>query len=309
MTNSEILSWLLEGDVSIQYQAYRDLLGIEKPQLQKRIEREGWGKKFLSLRKPNGNWGSKFYFPKWTSTHYTILDLKYLCISPVSKKIRESIRSILHNEVMNDGGIYPSEYKKNHNSDVCVTGMVLNYASYFHAKEESLTPLVDFLLSEQMDDGGFNCHSNYQGATHSSLHTTLSVLEGIDEYKKNGYIYRLKELKKAEEESREFILVHRLFRSCKTGNIIKQQFLQLHYPPRWYYDILKALDYFQYAGVKYDKRMNDAIEILLQKRTKEGFWKVASKYPGQIHFEMEKAGKPSRWNTLRAMRVLKYYKM
>ncbi len=307
MTDSEIIQWLLKGDISIQYQAHRDLLGIEKPQLQKRIEREGWGKRFLSHRKPDGHWGIRFYQPKWISTHYTLLDLKYLCISPANKKIRESICSVLKNQIGTDGGINPSPHPAI--SDVCLGGMVLNYASYFRAGEEHLRSIVDFSLSEQMSDGGFNCTYNRGGATHSSLHTTLSMLEGFDEYKKNGYTYRLKDLEKAEEASREFILRHRLFRSCRTGNIIKTQFLQFPYPCRWYYDMLKALDYFQYARVQYDKRMDDALSVLLKKRNKDGLWNLSSKYPGQIHFEMEKAGKPSRWNTLRAMRVLKYYKI
>jgi len=134
------------------------------------------------------------------------------------------------------------------------------------------------------------------------------VLEGILEFEWNGYTYRLKALQKAKRDSHEFILMHRLFRSDKTGEIINPNFLKLYYPSRWYYDILKALDYFQLAKVKYDHRMNDAIEIIANKRTKEGLWKLASKHPGQTHFEMEKSGSPSRWNTLRCLRVLQYYK-
>ena len=103
--------------------------------------------------------------------------------------------------------------------------------------------------------------------------------------------------------------MHRLFRSDKTGDIINPNFLKLYYPGRWYYDVLKAMDYFQSAGAKYDKRMDDAIEVILQKRAADGRWKLASKHPGQIHFEMEKAGKPSRWNTLRAMRVLRHFRI
>ena len=158
-----------------------------------------------------------------------------------------------------------------------------------------------------MADGGFNCHSNRKGATHSSLHTTLSVIEGIYEYYKNGYKYRLNELQKAEIESREFILRHRLFKSHKTGKIIKNQMIRFSYPSRWYYDILRALDYFRYAKVKYDNRMQDAIDILLKKRGKDNKWKLQSNHPGQIHFIMEPVGLPSRWNTLRALRVLQYY--
>jgi hypothetical protein len=305
MAKDDILSWLLTGDVSIQYQVYKDLLNTFKPILQKRITSEGWGSQLLSFRKPDGYWGKSFYQPKWTSTHYTLLDLKNLNPLPGNKKVQETLIKILKAEKGNDGGILPIGNTRR--CDVCVNGMFLNYACYFHAKEEDLKSVVDFVLNEKMGDGGFNCHSNTKGAIHSSLHTTLSVLEGILQYERNGYTHRLGELKLAQQESHEFVLLHKLFRSDKTGNIIKLQFLALHYPCRWYYDILKALDYFQSAKMKYDNRMDDALEVLLNKRTGEGLWKLASHHPGQSYFEMEQAGKPSRWNTLRALRVLKHF--
>lgn len=307
MINKSIISWLLEGDVSIQYQTYRDLLDQDKPLLRKRIEREGWGAKLLSHRKPDGNWGIRYYQPKWTSTHYTLLDLKNLNISPNQKEIKETLELVFENEKGPDGGICPIGTIQQ--SDVCVNGMILNFASYFKVKETLLKSIVDFLLAEKMQDGGFNCKSNRGGAIHSSLHSTLSVLEGILEYKKNGYKYRLKELNEAKIESEEFILMHKLFKSDKTGEIINPAFLKLCYPPRWYYDILKAMDYFQSAKRKYDNRMDDAIDVLLKKRTEDGKWKLPSKHPGQTYFDMERAGKPSGWNTLRALRVLRYFKI
>ncbi len=305
MNSIDIISWLLEGDVSIQYQTCKDLLDTPKPRLQKRIEQEGWGKKFLSLRNPSGHWGRGFYQPKWTSTHYTLLDLKNLCISPANKEIKATVTLILQNEKANDGGVNPNRGIAV--SDVCINGMVLNYACYFGVKEEHLKSVVDFILSQKMDDGGFNCRSNRQGAVHSSLHTTLSILEGVFEYERNGYTYRLKELRQAKKESQEFILMHRLFRSDKTGKVINEKFLKLCYPPRWYYDILKAMDYFQSERLKYDGRMSDALQIILDKRMATGQWKLPSKHPGATHFDMEQAGKPSRWNTLRALRVLRFY--
>jgi hypothetical protein len=307
MTEKKIIDWLLEGDVSIQYQTYRDLLNIDKPQLRNKIKSEGWGLKFLSCRLSNGHWGKSFYQPKWTSSHYTLLDLKNLNISPDNNTIKETLHIIFNNEKGPDGGIRPIGLSQK--SDVCVNGMVLNYSSYFHENVEFLKSVVDFLLSQKMSDGGFNCQSNRKGATHSSLHSTLSVLEGIFEYKRNGYSYRVKELEKAKYESEEFILMHKLFRSDKTGKIINQNFLKLCYPPRYYYDILKAMDYFQFTNAEYDSRMNDTVEVIINKRNKDGLWKLAGNHPGQTHFDMETPGKPSRWNTLRALRVLKHYKI
>ncbi len=158
-----------------------------------------------------------------------------------------------------------------------------------------------------MPDGGFNCQSNRSGAVHSSLHSTLSILEGILEYAKNGYSYRLQELHRAEASAREFILQHRLFRSDRTGDIINPAFLKFSYPTRWRYDVLRALDYFQYAGIDADERMNEAFDLLLKKRMKNGKWPLQAKHPGQTHLEMEKPGMASRWNTLRALRVIKQF--
>lgn len=300
-----IIQWLLHGDVSIQYQTHRDLLSNDKNELQQRIATEGWGKQFISKRKADGHWGQKFYQPKWTSTHYTLLDLRNLYFPPDHPLVRYSIRQIAEHEKGIDGGINPSGSTRF--SDVCINGMFLNYACYFSVDEKYLPPVVDFILSQLMPDGGFNCCSNRSGAKHSSLHTTLSVLEGIIEYEQNGYTYRLEELRKAKNTAVSFILLHQLFLSDHTGEVIHKNFLRLPYPGRWKYDILRALDYFQHAKMPWDQRMTPAIEVLLKKRNKDQTWNLQAKHPGQVHFEMEKAGKPSRWNTLRALRVMKKY--
>ncbi|WP_281541220.1 hypothetical protein [Maribacter aestuarii] len=305
MNSKNRIQWLLSGDISIRYQVYRDLLLTERDDLRKRIASEGWAAQFLSKRKPDGNWGQKFYQPKWTSTHYTLIDLRSLCMAPDNSLIRESIAIILKNEKANDGGILPTGAKQL--SDQCINGMFLNYASYFKTNEKELKSVVDCMLTQIMPDGGFNCRLNRSGARHSSLHTTLSVLEGLTEYVNNGYKYRLDEVQKAIRLSQEFILLHQLYKSDRTGKIINKDFLQLSYPRRWRYDILSALDYFQSAKLPWDKRMQPAIEVLLQKRNKDGTWNVQAKHPGRTHFDMEKAGKRSRWNTLRALRVLKHF--
>ncbi|MBD0852021.1 hypothetical protein [Maribacter arenosus] len=307
MNSNNIINWLLEGDVSIQYQVHRDLLGDDKKNLQARIAIEGWGKQFLSKRKKDGNWGIKFYQPKWTSTHYTLYDLRNLCIAPNNPLIQESIEIILENEKASDGGILA--IGRNQLSDLCINGMFLNYASYFNASEKDLKSVVDCILSQIMPDGGFNCRSNRYNTVHSSLHTTLSVLEGITEYEINQYNYRLKELINTKKSAIEFILLHQLFISDRTGEIINKDFLKLTYPRRWRYNILSALDYFQHARIQWDDRMKPAIQVLLKKQNKDSTWNTQAKHPGQVHFEMEKAGKPSRWNTLRAMRVFKHFEI
>lgn len=305
MNDKEILKWLLDGDVSIQYQCYRDLLGIYRSDLKTRIALEGWGKELLSRREKNGHWGGGFYKAKWISSHYTLLELKHLAISPIIPEIAETIQIIFKNERASDGGVNPVGSVKY--SDVCINGMVLNYACYFKTEEVLLTPVVDFLLSQKMNDGGFNCHSNRKGATHSSFHTTLSVLEGIMEYEKNGYKYRINELLEAKKSSQDLLFEHNLFRSDKSNKIIKSSFLKFPYPGRWYYDILKAMDYFQMSDTKHDIGMNEALDFIVNRRNADGLWKLSAAYPGRVHFILEQTGKPSRWNTLRALRVLHFY--
>lgn len=306
MNRQPIISWLLEGDVSIQYQVYRDLLGKEREDLRERIEKEGWGRRFLSLRNPDMHWGKTFYQPKWTSTHYTLLDLRNLCLRPNNEIVQETLANVLRSGKAKDGGIPLGPSTRKH-SDVCVNGMFLNYASYFRIPEEDLYSLVDMLLSEIMPDGGFNCRTSRTGATHSSLHSTISVLEGLTQFQAEGHEYRAKEILIARESAVEFILLHRLYLSDRSGKIIHPDFLKLTYPCRWRYDILRALAYFQKAEVPWDNRMLPAMEVLAKKRNRDASWNMQARHSGKVHFEMEKAGRPSRWNTLRALRVWQTY--
>ncbi len=307
MNEKQIISWLLSGDVSIQYQTRRDLLKEDEKSLaslKSRIAKEGFGKRFMEKRSPNGHWGMRFYQPKWISTHYTLLDLRNIEIEP-AESIKNIIAVILKENKSIDGGINLARTIMQ--SDVCVNGMFLNYASYFGAKEEKLKSIIDYIILQHMPDGGFNCQYNMNGAVHSSLHSTISVLEGITEYLNQGYDYRAEELCAIKPKAIEFIFQHRLYKSDKTGAIIRKSFTMLSYPPRWYYDILRALDYFRYENVPYDARMRDALDLLVKKRNKDGTWNVQAKHPGKVHFDMEQTGAPSRWNTLRALRVLNFY--
>lgn len=306
MIKQQITEWLLEGDASIQYQAWRDLLGSDKKNFQDRIAIEGWGLNFLLKQHSNGHWGDRFYQPKWISTHYTLLDLRNINLPNKNEAVQKTIKSVLQNNKAEDGGIRLGPSTSQY-SDVCVNGMFLNYASYFKASEIILQSIVDSILAEIMTDGGFNCRTTRSGAIHSSLHSTISVLEGFTEFQKAGYNYRKKEISDAINSGIEFILMHRLFLSDRTGQLIDKNFLKLTYPCRWQYDILRAMDFFQYAGVKWDNRMTEAITYLLKKQNKDGTWNMQAAYSGQVHFIMEKAGKPSRWNTLRMLRIKKHF--
>jgi len=304
MNEQELIKWLLEGDVAIQYQVHRDLFGEELTDLRQRIATEGYGQTYLSHRNSDGHWGRGFYQPKWICSHYTLLDLRNLGLPRDNPQARETVEMIAKQEKGIDGGVNPAETVSQ--SDVCINGMFMNYACYFSIDPELLESAVDFILSQKMDDGGFNCRLNRSGAKHSSLHTTICVLEGICSYKKYGYSYRLKELEEAEKSAAEFILMHQFYRSDRTGDIISKRFLNFPFPPRWHYDIVRALDCFRERNAPFDKRMELALEELKKKRKKDGRWTTQSKIPGETHLIMEKPG-TSRWNTLRVMRILNKY--
>jgi hypothetical protein len=299
---------MLDGDVAIQYQVHRDILHSDQKKLlslQRTIASEGWGARFLSHQHSNGHWGKTFYEPKWISTHYTLLDLKTIGLSPTNTQAVRSTKMVLDEPLAKNGGIFYSFGSGL--ADVCVNGMILNFGSYFSPKNKKLNDLVDFLLAIPLKDGGWNCRYLSKGTTHSSLHSTLSVLEGLLEFRKTGSRYRRKEILMVEKNAIEFLLIHHLYRSHHTGKIIDPRMLRLSFPCRWRYDILRVLDYFRDAEVPYDLRMESALNILNSKEGRDGRWPLQENHKGQVHFKMEETGKPSRWNTLRAIRVLNHY--
>ncbi|MFZ1730868.1 MAG: hypothetical protein WBQ23_09455 [Bacteroidota bacterium] len=300
---NDVTAWLLKGDISIRYQTKRDLLGEDDERLRRRILKEGWGKQYMDCRNEDGSWGQGYYRPKWTSSHYTLLELKNLCAPQDSRLLRESVAKILRENKGADGGINPSITRPQ--SDVCVNGMLLNFGSYFGAEESALRSIIDFLIDSRLPDGGFNCESNRsEGVRHSSLHTTLSVLEGFHEYRMNGYAYRLGEIAEIEQQAIEFILLHQLFISDRSGEIIDRKLLRFTYPFRWKYTILRAMDFFRNIDHPYDARMERAVDAIIRKRGADGRWKLQSKFTGAEYFAMEPVGEPSRWITLLALRVL-----
>lgn len=303
-----VIPWLLAGDVSIQYLTKKYLLN-ETDQvliaLRQRIATEGWGQAILAARQETGHWGQGFYQTKWISSHYTLLDLKNLEIMPI-QPIMGTLQLIFTQSQSPDGSINES-HAYHASGDICVNGMFLNYAAFFGVAEKQLQPIVDYLLANAMPDGGFNCEWKRSGAKHSSMHSTISVLEGLQEFKKAGHTYRASEIARTIASAEEMLLQHHLFRSDKTGEVISKQWLMLSYPPRWHYDILRALVYFADAERPYDSRMAEALAILSAKRRKDGTWPVQAKHPGLVHFMLKKTGGPSRMNTVRALRVLQAY--
>lgn len=301
----DAMAWLLDGDVAVRFQATRDLLREPAGHLQDRIAHEGHGATLLAARGTDGHWGRGFYQPKWTSSHYTLLELKNLGISPDTPAAQETVALIVASNVARDGGLDASPATRH--SDACIAGMGLGYACYFGADAVQVAVVADFLLGQRLRDGAFNCRLNRSGATHSSVHTTVSVIEGITEYLRRGYPHRAEELADARATSVEFLLRHRLYRSERTGAPISPELTRLHHPPRWHYDILRGLDALADAGVPHDERMTDALDVLRARRRPDGRWVAHRGYPGLTHDPPEPAGQPSRWVTLVALRVLAAY--
>ena len=303
-TDNSILSWLLDGDPAIRWQTLRDLCNAGTAKTlkeRKKIPSEGWGARLLQRQESSGLWSGGLYTPKWTSTTYTMLLLRQLGLDPDHPQALKACGLLLNKGLYHDGGI--NFFASLKHSETCVTGIVLSILAYFDFDDERVERLVDYLVSQQMSDGGWNCRS-YNGATHSSFHTTINALEGLREYEKR---HPSKTPAQSQKRGVEFLLVHKLFRSHRTGKIVDSKMTRFSFPPRWKYDIMRALNYFQECNLPCDPRMSEAIELIKKKQSKNGSWLLQSKHSGKVFFEMEKVGEPSRWNTLRALRILKWY--
>lgn len=300
----------MQGEPAIRFQALRDLTDADAETVNKerrRISQEGWGAQLLALQDPEGTWAKGMYSPKWKSTTYTMLLLQRFEMES-TPQIEKTCKIMIDKGLYSDGGIcfWPS-WKR---SETCVTGMVLAILSTFQFRHEGVPTLAEYLFKEQMPDGGWNCEA-WRGAVHSSFHTTLSVLEGLRRYE-TYYLpaapdaVHHEKIIQSRNRALEFLLQHRLFRSHRTGEVVSDRMKLFSFPPRWFYDVLRGLDFAQAVDAPYDERYSDAIELLLKKQTRAGLWKLQNRHAGKTWFEMEKPGKPSRWNTLRALRVLKW---
>jgi hypothetical protein len=219
---------------------------------------------------------------------------------------RKACTLLLEHGFQRDGGInYGVWARWTGRGETCVTGLVLSILAHFQFDDDRLNRIADHLLEQQMPDGGWNCQRP-RGATHSSVHTTINVLEGLRLYELL-HTHRRKALQAAQRRGREFLLVHRLFRSHRTGQIIKPVFTKFAFPPRWHYDILRALDHFQAVNAPRDPRLAEAIAIIQNTRGEDGRWLLQNAYHGKTWFALEQRGAPSRWNTLRALRVLNWW--
>ncbi|MDP9696862.1 UNVERIFIED_ORG: hypothetical protein J2X79_004445 [Arthrobacter globiformis] len=306
-----MLDWLLDSDPSIRWQVLRDLTDepAEKVRAERaRVAAEGWGARLLALQGGDGQWDGGTFFPvpydgseagqPWTATTYSLLLLRDLGLDPGSEEARRAVAKVRENSRWEEGGqpFFDGEVEP------CINGKAVALGAYFG---ENVDGIVQRLLGEQLADGGWNCEAE-RGSVRSSFATTINVLEGLLEHERatGGTPESIAARKRGEE----YLLERALLRRKSTGELVDPDWLQFSYPTRWFYDALRGLDYFRDVGGVPDGRLAEAVGLLRSKRQPDGTWLLENTHPGRIHFAMEDGdGRPSRWNTLRALRVLDWY--
>src|SRR6266581_2400793 len=292
------IKWLLDSDPAIRWQVMTDLTG-EAPNAiaaeRSRVATEGWGAQLLARQSPAGHWGG----PKWDLiTLYSLVVLKDLGLDPSSKEARQMIDRVdkrLMFKPLNNRPYLHGE------TEPCINGRILGIGSYFKEPNDAL---ASKLLGEQLEDGGWNCEA--PKSRRSSFHTTICVLEGLVQYERAGR--KSVAVTKARKRAENYLLERRMFRSLRTGEVIEKRWLRFSFPTFWHYDLLRGLDYLRDAGIKPDSRASDAIETVIKHRHQNGRWPLNLLHPEHIPLEMETGvGRASRWNTLRALRVLRWY--
>jgi hypothetical protein len=311
-----VLDWLLESDPAIRWQVLRDLADALPDVVaaeRARVATEGWGARLLALQGEDGQWEGGALFPAhwfesdggerppgqpWTATAYSLVALRDFGIDPSIDQVRRAVAQVRDHCRWEHAGqpFFEGEVEP------CINGMVVALGAYF---DQDVDGVVARLVDEQLEDGGWNCEVE-NGSVRSSFHTTIRVLEGLMEHEHTtgGSPRSIAARRRGEE----YLLERKLFRRKSTGAVADPAWLQFSFPTRWHYDALRGLEYFRAAGDPPDPRVDEAIDLLRSKQRSDGTWLLENTHPGAVHFAFEDGdGRPSRWNTLRAMRVLRWY--
>jgi len=301
---SEVLPWLLTGDPAIRWQVLRDLCDVNKETVdmeRQRVAKIGWGARLLALQDDDGRWAQGLYSPKWTSTTYTLLLLHWLGLPKGHPQAVLGCRRLWDGATYYDGGLNIA--KTIDQPETCITAMLALIGSSFGLADRRIEDAVRWLLSEQLSDGGWNCESLRSGSKHGSFHTSISTLDALLQYQRAGGGISV-EL--ALRRGQEFFLDHRLWHSHRTGAEANRAFRRFPFPPQWHFDVLRGLEHFWAADASPDLRLRDGIEVLRAARRTDGTWSRPAPYSGRTWFTLEGPG-PSRWATLRAQRVLRWW--
>lgn len=306
-----VLQWLLDSDPAIRWQVMRDLTGAPAEEVaaeRARVATEGWGARLLALQTLDGRWGGAAWNRGWDSTMHALLLLREIGLDPASKEARRAVGLVRDRVTWRGCG--PPEVHDNPffagEVEPCINGQVAASGAYFG---QDVQGIIDRLLGEQLADGGWNCEAP-ERSTRSSFNSTICVLEALLEYELAGGSRA--EVRAARLRGQEYLLERRLFRRRSTGEVIERDrkggadWTRFAFPTWWHYDVLRGLEYLRRAGATPDDRVAEAIALVESKRDGDGRWPLDTRYPGRMLVEMDE-GRPSRWNTLRALRVLDWY--
>ena len=308
-----VIQWLLDSDPSIRWQVMRDLTDASAEEVaaeRARVATEGAGARLLALQGADGRWGGAAWNRGWNSTMHVLMLLRDMGLDPASDQARRAVGLVRDRVTWKGCG--PPECDGNPffagEVEPCINGQVAAVGAYFG---QDVRGIVDRLLAEQLPDGGWNCEAA-NGSTRSSFNTTICVLEALLEYELAGGSSA--EVTEARLRGQEYLLERRLFRRRSTGEVIERDrkggaaWTRFAFPTWWHYDVLRGLEYLRSAGVAPDERVAEAIELVASKRDGDGRWPLETRYPGEMPVETDEGeGRPSRWNTLRALRVLDWY--
>jgi len=305
---NDVIDWLLDSDPSIRWQVMRDLMHEPASVVaaeRARVATEGWGAQLLALQAPNGQWGGRPWSQDWTDTFHVLELLRRFGLDPKSEQARRAIGLVRENITWRDPE-FETPWANNRffqgEVEPCINGNVVATGAYFGV---DMVPLVERLLGEQLPDGGWNCEVE-NGATVSSLGTTINVVEALLDHERA--LGGSAEARAARQRGEEYMLERRLFRRKSTGEVIDPSWLQFSFPTWYFYDILRGLDHLREAGGKPDERVAEAITVVEGNRDSDGRWPLQNVHEGKIDIQMDDGeGQPSRWNTLRAMRVLDWF--
>ncbi len=314
--NSSVIRWLLDSDPAIRWQVLRDLTNAPAEEVaaeHARVATEGWGARLLALPGEDGQWAGGALFPApmttsdngeqptgqpWTATAYSLVLLRDFGVDPQCHQMRRAVAQVgAHCRWEHAGQPFFSG-----EVEPCINGMVVVLGAYF---DQDVDGVVARLVGEQLADGGWNCEVE-NGSVRASFHTTIRVLEGLLAHERatGGSAESIAARRRGEE----YLLERKLLRRKSTGDVIDPAWLQCSFPTRWHYDVLRALEYFRAAGDPPDSRVDEAIDVIRSKQQPDGTWVLENTHPGAVHFALDDGdGRPSRWNTLRALQVLDWY--